>query len=733
MTKNSDVVVHSHPVITPDHLRRLAIIYIRQSSEEQVRENTGSTDYQRSLAGVARSHGWLDALIQIIDEDLGKSGSSSEGRSGWKRLQMMVAAKQVGAVFVASISRLSRQLNDFEVFRMLAAASNTLLYTEGRFVDPADSNDIIFSQITAMMAAFENRQRVRIMSQARMTKARQGAVVSSLPVGWIKGPDGKYDYDPEVKDLIRAIIDTFWQHRSIRRTVKALVNAGGKIPSRLGPRIDLARPTLNNVRRILVNPAYAGTYVFGKTESQRGAAVLATGQSPRVKVPEHLWVKTFNNHPAYMTPEEQEEIKRILRNNHFIRRDRPGRGPALTQGLLRCALCRKSLSVNYCRGKSYVYGCGWEREPCTRFISYEFDQYILKKVFALLQTPPLEMLKAGIEESRKLKLERRNWINSERERLDHEEQKARERADLTRGDLPRVYRDALEKLERVFQEKEEFERKIAREQSAPKADEPGDDLEELCRLASDVPGLWHHPVVTHQERKEILRCLIDHIVVTATKERIDATIVWKAREKTSFHIWRGIGCYNLIRELHAQGLTVFEIQACLATGKTSNGQVVKITVGRLYMILRKLGLKPNRFSAAYLKLRQRAAELNRAGQPLEWIAEHFNEQRFQSASGTPWTRDMIYGLIRARGRKIHRLEDLHCNAITEARSRGLNYRQMAVEFNDRKLRRRDGQPWRAIDIRRRWTGLNRLKRDREQKGETPRSRYRSRLGKKELP
>ena len=149
----NELTTQTHPLITPDHLRRLAVVYIRQSTEEQVRDNVSSTQYQRSLAAVARSYGWPDSRIQIIDEDLGMSGSSSERRTGWHRLQMMLGAKQVGAVFVATISRLSRQLIDFEVFRLVAAANDTLIYTDGRFVDPADSNDIIFSQLTAMLAS----------------------------------------------------------------------------------------------------------------------------------------------------------------------------------------------------------------------------------------------------------------------------------------------------------------------------------------------------------------------------------------------------------------------------------------------------------------------------------------------------------------------------------------------------------------------------------------------------
>ena len=257
----NDEITNTHPLIKPEHLRRLAVVYIRQSTEEQVRENTGSTDFQRSLAGVARSYGWPEFQIQIIDEDLGRSGSSSD-RRGWVRLQTMIAAEQVGAVFVWNISRLSRQVLDFEIFRMLASAHSTLLYTDGRLVDPSDSSDTIFSQITAMIAHFENRKRTEVMSQARLTKAKQGSVVSALPVGWIKGPDGKYDYDPETKDTIRMTIETFWETRSIRRTVMALAKAGVQIPSRHGQQISFKKPTIDRVRKILLHPAYTGIYLF---------------------------------------------------------------------------------------------------------------------------------------------------------------------------------------------------------------------------------------------------------------------------------------------------------------------------------------------------------------------------------------------------------------------------------------------------------------------------------------
>ena len=186
--------------------------------------------------------------------------------------------------------------------------------------------------------------------------------------------------------------------------------------------------------------------------------------------------------------------------------------------------------------------------------------------------------------------------------------------------------------------------------------------------------------------------------------------------QTPMVIWRDIGRHQLIKELHEQKLTVFEIQERLAAGKTSNGQKVEITAGRLYVILRKLGLTPNRFSANYLALREKALVLNRQGWSVDEITEHFNGRGFTSATGAAWTRDMVYGLLRAQGKKPISLEETHREAIAEARNRGLNYRQMAEEFNQRGVRRRDGQPWTARDIKKRWADLNRLERKRTEKG-----------------
>jgi Recombinase/Recombinase zinc beta ribbon domain len=471
------------------------------------------------------------------------------------------------------------------------------------------------------------------------------------------------------------------------------------------------------VRHVLTNPNYAGTYVYSKTRSQPGGPILAKGYSKRIKIPEKEWIKIPGHHPSYLTQEEQEDIKSILKKNQFNRRQRPGRGPAPLQGLLRCSVCGYTLSVFYPR-KDHLYVCSMEqqygRRSCTRFMSGAFDRAILREVFKVLKRPPLEMLKTALEASREQKQRRLKWIQSERERYAHEECLARERADLTRGKLPNVYWDALQRQEKATQERNEFERNVAAMTGLDSQDGSEEELEELCRIASDVPSLWEHEAITNQERKELLRCVIDHIIVAATKTKIDATIVWQSGGRTSLTTWQRGSSANLIRELHAQKLTTPEIREHLAAGKTSTGQVVNITCGGLYQALGKLGLKPHHRSLGYFSALEKAVELDREGQSAQSIAQYLNEHGFSKDRGKTWTQHMVRDLLFSNGKKLEPLENVHRRMIGEALARGIDYSQIADELNEKNVRRKGGQRWDAECVATRWYYLNAMGGKREQ-------------------
>lgn len=701
----------ANPLITPDHLLRRAVIYVRQSTMEQVRHNVGSTDFQKNQAELARHYGWPDHLIQIVDEDLGRSGSSIVGRSGWKTMLDDIAANRVGAVFAANISRLSRQLLDFETFRVLAAYHRVLLITDGRVIDPADSNDTVLAQVSATIFQYENRKRAEVMRQARFTKARGGVIVSQLPVGWVLGPDGKYQHDPAVKDVVELVIRTFWKTRTLRGTVLALDRDGVKIPSRPHNRLEWHRPNLSNVSQILKNPAYSGTYVYGKTRCVPELGVTKSGETVRERVPERDWIKVYNALPGYLSIEEQEEIKAILKRNDFSKQYRPGHGSALCQGLLFCARCGDRLMVAYHRKDGHSYWCGAStiragKKPCSFFDGKDLDRAIEKAVLSVLGAPPLELLREAHAESRRQLDSHRIWIESERERLQNETGKALDLLNRSRLETPRVYQFAQNRLEEILKAAEEFERKAVSD-LARLGNIPADrELEELCALAADVPELWTHPLVTYQDRKSICRALIDRIDVSATKEKIEGVVRWKSGHTMPILVWLQAGRHNLIRELHAEGLSVPEIQERMATGENSTGQRRSYNFLSIYLILKKLRLKPHRRPKWLALLREEAAKLYSEGRTMRQIADRFNEQGRRSVSGKPWTKKLIFSLLSDADKNRNGLDRIHFEAISEARKRGLKASEIAAEFNEKDVPRRDNRPWTARAVNERWCDLS---------------------------
>lgn len=98
--------------IRRSHLERKAMVYIRQSTAAQVIENSESTLRQYALADRAKSLGWSTDSIEIIDEDLGRSGATVAGRTGLSKIASQVAEGRVGAILALEVSRWARDSLD---------------------------------------------------------------------------------------------------------------------------------------------------------------------------------------------------------------------------------------------------------------------------------------------------------------------------------------------------------------------------------------------------------------------------------------------------------------------------------------------------------------------------------------------------------------------------------------------------------------------------------------------
>jgi hypothetical protein len=171
----------THALITPEHLRRRAVIYCQQLGESRAGENTGAAADPRSLTDLARFYGWPASQIEIIDDDLGRSRSSAETRPEWQRLQDLIAADLIGGVFISTISRRSDQTMELKLFRLRAAVHKTLLYMDGQFMDPADERDRILSEFVAMRDRWFAKQREKSDKRAAARSHRRSARIKALP------------------------------------------------------------------------------------------------------------------------------------------------------------------------------------------------------------------------------------------------------------------------------------------------------------------------------------------------------------------------------------------------------------------------------------------------------------------------------------------------------------------------------------------------------------------------
>src|ERR1700738_1187812 len=153
--------------IGPSHLARAALIYIRQSTVAQVRNNTESTARQYGLAGEAARLGWADPAIEVIDADLGLSGRSTEGRTGFKEIVGRVCLGEVGAIFGLEVSRLARSSADLSKLLELARLTNTLIIDADGVYDLSDINDRLVLGVKGTISEAELHILASRMDQAQ--------------------------------------------------------------------------------------------------------------------------------------------------------------------------------------------------------------------------------------------------------------------------------------------------------------------------------------------------------------------------------------------------------------------------------------------------------------------------------------------------------------------------------------------------------------------------------------
>lgn len=532
-----------HPKIRPDHLRRQAVVYIRQSSAHQVRGNRESSARQYALVERATSLGWPKKSVQTIDEDQGRSGSSSTHRQGFKKLLAEIGAGQVGVVLALEASRLARSSADWHRLVEICVVTQTLLADETAVYDPRDPNDRLLLGVKGTISEAELFTLRCRLHEGRWNKARRGELAQSLPVGYLRTETGAAVKDPDrqVQARLEYIFRLFALCKVARQVLLQLIQEKLQIPSKVwgGPRhgtVIWKEPDFNDLMRLLHNPIYAGVYAYGQKEYDSFDRSPTTGKAKVHPRPIEEWPVCMQNiYPAYITWKQFLKNQEILRTNGY-RPENPGaprKGRALLQGIVYCGRCGARMTVLYYSTKekrSPGYGCFHEYNryggaTCQCFSSACVDEAIAKLFLSVLSPAKIEIALHALDEWEADRAETRRQGELQLQRADYEVELARRRYEATDPENRLVAAELEARWEELLRQRDQL-----RQQAEENAHREQELLSEADRkrirdLSSDLERVWQAETTSMEDRKTLVRFLIKRVhldgVTETGKIRID--------------------------------------------------------------------------------------------------------------------------------------------------------------------------------------------------------------------
>src|SRR5580700_9352299 len=258
----------------PAHLRRDAYIYVRQSTLAQTVRNTESLARQYDLAGRARELGWAEHQVVVVDDDLGRSGASAQGRKGFADLVADVGLGKAGIVLGIEVSRLARNNADWYQLLDLCALTDTLIADADGVYHPGDFNDRLVLGLKGTMSEAELHLIRSRLTLGLQHKAARGELKIPLPVGLDYDEDGRVavSADEAVREAVGCIFRRFTELGSARQVMLSLLDDGVLLPRRssgVSGKVTWLKASYQAVQHTLRNPAYAGAFVFGQTRTEK--------------------------------------------------------------------------------------------------------------------------------------------------------------------------------------------------------------------------------------------------------------------------------------------------------------------------------------------------------------------------------------------------------------------------------------------------------------------------------
>jgi DNA invertase Pin-like site-specific DNA recombinase len=538
------------------HRERLAIVYIRQSTVQQVERHQESTRLQYALVDRAFHLGWARESIVVVDDDLGRSGTSIEGRLGFQRLVAEVGLGNVGLVLGIEMSRLARSNRDWHQLLEICSLFDTLIADCDGVYDAGNFNDRLLLGLKGTMSEAELYILKARMLEGRRAKARRGELGKPLPMGYVRRPSGEVALDPDeqAQATIRHVFALFERFRTVGKVLCYLVEHDIRMPVRTpgGPakgELEWRRANRPSLYNLFGNPIYAGIYAYGVRATDRRRQKPGrpgTGRRPpragqaEVFLPDRL--------PAYITREQFERNQAQLRANRADHLGPVRAGTALLSGLVVCGRCGLRMTAAYnndghaarylCAGQHASYGAPF----CQSLKSAPVDAQVTSVVLQALEPAALE---ASLAVAADLQAERAVLEQQWRHRLERAQYKvdqARRRYASTEPEnrlvartLEREWEEALAEQVRLAADHERFCRE------RPPSPDPT-ELAGIRQLTADLPALWQASTTTHEERQTIVRLLLERVLITVLDacEQVRLECHWHGASKTTHTLIRPV-------------------------------------------------------------------------------------------------------------------------------------------------------------------------------------------------
>ena len=524
------------------HRERLAVVYVRQSTLQQVQDHQESTRLQYGLTAFAQQLGWLPERTLVIDDDLGKSGSTTAGRLGFQRLVTEVTLNPVGLILGLEMSRLARSNTDWHHLLEVCALFRTLIADQDGLYDPAQYNDRLLLGLKGTMSEAELHVLKQRLHQGKLSKARRGELSSALPIGYVRQTSGEIAFDPDeqVQNIVRLSFRKFEElgtlHAVLQYLVRHEILLG--VRERCGEtkgRLVWRRPNRMTLQNLLHHPMYAGAYCYGRRQidpRRKQPGRVSTGRV--VCAPEDWQALLRNRVPAYISWETyQANLARLAQNRSLAEfRGSAREGSALLGGLVVCGMCGRRMLVRYRDGHaSYVcqnFASNYGGASCQHLVGDELENRLSAQVLRALEPASLAL---SLEVTRHAEAERASLDQLWQQRLERARYEA-ERAQRQYVAVEPEHRLVARQLEAAWEIQLAEQRALQEAYERCLHEQPrtltSEQLAAIGQLAQDLPALWSAATTTVMDRKEILRAVIERIVLRVIdhRERVQVETFW---------------------------------------------------------------------------------------------------------------------------------------------------------------------------------------------------------------